>query len=151
VLGCVYAPRLNEMYFAEKGKGAFLNDEPIHVTDHDNLADCTATTGFACIRARREKNNLPCFGEFAARTRGVRRYGSAAMDLCFVAAGRVDFSWEFPLNLYDVAAGVVIVREAGGTVTDFDGGNHIPQNGIIASNGIVHEQVREIILSHDYR
>lgn len=151
VAGVIFAPRLNEMYAAELGGGATLNGRAIHVSNRSELIQSVASTGFACLRLSLEKNNLATFTAFAPLLRGIRRYGSAALDLCAVAAGRIEFYWEYPLSLYDVAAGAVIVREAGGSVTDFDGGTAFPQNGIVASNAILHDRVRALILEHDYR
>ena len=84
-MGCVYAPLLQELYFAQKGCGAFLNGKAIHVSSREKLEDATAATGFACIRAGLKRNNLPCFSAIVQQVRDIRRYGSAALDLCFVA------------------------------------------------------------------
>ena len=149
--GAVYAPRMNELFYAEAGKGALLNGRAIHVSDRSELIESTFATGFACLRSGCEKNNLECFTAIMPLVREMRRGGSAALDLCMTAAGRFDFYWEHPLHIYDVAAGIVILREAGGKVTDFDGGDKMPERGLLASNGLLHEKVRSLILRHDYR
>ena len=144
--GVVYAPRLDELYAAETGCGATLNGKPIHVSARSELIDSIAVTGFACLRGNLPKNNLKTFCRIAPLVRGIRRIGSAAMDACRVASGLMEFFWEHPLSLHDVAAATVIVREAGGTVTDFDGGNDFPKKGILVSNGLLHETARKLIL-----
>lgn len=149
--GVVYAPRLDELYAAETGCGAALNGKPIHVSARSELIESIAITGFACLRANLPKNNLKTFCRIAPLVRGIRRIGSAALDACRVASGLVEFFWEHPLSLYDVAAAAVIVREAGGTVTDFDGGDDFPRKGILFSNGLLHETARSLILENDYR
>lgn len=144
--GAVCAPRLNELYSAQAGKGSFLNGERIHVSGRDQLVHCVAETGFACLRAGRKKNNLPHFCRIAPLVRDIRRLGSAAIDLAFVAAGRSDFFWEMELQPYDIAAGEIILLEAGGRVTDFEGGTDYPvKKGIVASNGIVHDRILELL------
>jgi len=149
--GVIFAPRLNELYAAELGHGATLNGKPIRVSACRELIGTLAVTGFACLRANLPKNNLPAFCRIAPLVRGIRRFGSAALDLCHAAAGRIGFYWEYPLSLYDIAAGAIILREAGGTVTDFDGGEDFPQKGILGSNGLLHETVRKLVLENDYR
>lgn len=151
VAGVIYAPLLNQLYEAQTGCGATLNGKPIRVSGKNRLVESIGVTGFGCLRANLQKNNLPVFSRIAPLLRGVRRSGSAALDLCTVAAGNVEFFWEYPLGLYDVAAGMLIVREAGGVVTDFDNGNRVPERGVLASNGLLHETVRAMILEDDYR
>jgi len=152
IAGVIHAPKLNELFFAEAGRGAFFNGERIHVSNRSELEESCAATGFVCLRSGNiEKNNLKTFCAIVPLLRGIRRYGSAALDMAYVACGRLEFFWEYPLNLYDVAAGTIIVREAGGLVTDYDRGNEFPQRGILCSNGLVHESIRRIILEHDYR
>jgi len=144
--GAVSAPRLGELYSARLGCGAFLNGEPIHVSKRDKLVNCLAETGFACLRAGRVPNNLPHFCRIAPLVRDIRRQGSAAIDMAFVAAGRADFFWEMELQPYDIAAGEIILLEAGGRVTDFSGGDDYPvKKGIVASNGLVHDQVLSLL------
>ena len=141
VMGAVYAPALNDYYAAEKGKGAFKNGVPIHVSSEENLGDAMVATGFACLRSYLTDNNLERFGRIAQKTTGQRRFGSAAMDLCLVADGQVDAFWEQELNLYDVAAGALIAKEAGGTVTDFQGNEGIFPKQILATNGKILDQL----------
>jgi len=135
IAGAVYAPALNDYYCAEKGKGAWKNGLPISVSSEENLGDSMVATGFACLRSYLNDNNLERFGRIAQKTTGQRRFGSAAMDLCLVADGQVDAFWEQELNLYDIAAGALIVQEAGGSITDFQGNNGIFPKQILATNG----------------
>lgn len=152
IAGTIYSPRTCELFAAEQGAGATLNGEKIHPSDKRELIQCIGTTGFACLRANLARNNLEAFCHIAPLLRDVHRTGSAALDLCDIACGRCDFFWEYPLGLYDVAAGIVIIRESGGIVSDFDNGIAMPQRGIIAScNETIHEQVRPLVLQHDYR
>ncbi|MHC4988773.1 MAG: inositol monophosphatase family protein, partial [Planctomycetota bacterium] len=147
ILAAVYAPVLGELFMAEKGKGATLNGQPICVSDSTDLSDCVCTTGFACLRANLERNNLPLINRIAPKLRGLRILGSAAMDLCYVACGRTDGSWELNLNIYDIAAGMLICTEAGGTVTDFSGhGTDNLPGEILATNGKLHTQLAEILI-----
>jgi myo-inositol-1(or 4)-monophosphatase len=141
VLGVVYAPVFNDLYFAEKGKGAFKNGERIAVSDETELSDAMVATGFACLRSYLTDNNLERFTRIAQQTAGQRRFGSAALDLCFVADGQVDAFWEQELNLYDVAAGALIVQEAGGTLTDFKGNPGLFPKQILATNGKIFAQI----------
>jgi len=134
IYGAVLAPRMDELFFAEKNSGAFLNNLPICVTQTDKLVNCVMATGFACLRANLSDNNLKYFNKIAPQLRDIRRYGSAAIDLCYVACGRFDGFWEMNLNLYDIAAGAFIVEQAGGVVCDFNGNSNFPDRGIIASN-----------------
>ncbi len=146
VAGVVYAPVLDQMFFAEKGKGATVNGQPIHVSKREPLIQSVLTTGFACIRDGQKKNNLEAFSRIMLRVRDIRRHGSAALDLAWVAAGKMDGYWERCLNIYDVAAGVLLVKEAGGRVCDFSGGEEYPKNGIVATNGRVHEELMKLLV-----
>ena len=137
VMGAVYAPALNDYYCAEQGKGASKNGLAISVSIVDNLAESMVATGFACLRSYLEENNLLRFARIAQSTTGQRRYGSAAVDLCLVADGQVDAFWEQELNLYDVAAGALIAKEAGATLTDFKGNAGIFPKQILATNGLI--------------
>ena len=134
ILGGVYAPALDQLFFAEKGGGAFLNGESIQVSRCEKLIDSVMATGFACLRAGLTKNNLTHFNRIVPLLRDIRRFGSAALDLCYVACGKVDGFWEMELNLYDIAAGALIAEEAGAIVSDFSGGNLYPEQGIVAAN-----------------
>lgn len=138
IYGAVYAPVLDELFYAEKGRGAFLNNREISISPTPALDQAVMATGFACLRAGWEQNNLAHLSRIAPKLRDVRRYGSAALDLCYTACGRLDGYWEMNLNLYDIAAGVLILREAGGIVSDFKGAGRFPEDGIAAANPDLH-------------
>ncbi len=139
--GAVYAPMLNELYYAEAGKGATVNGQPIHTRNHGKLRTSVVATGFSCVRAGWEENNLRFFDAISMEARGVRRFGSAALDCCGVARGRLDAFWELNLNPYDIAAGAIIVLEAGGVVSDLSGGDQFPQQGFIVSNTTIYPEM----------
>jgi len=143
ILGAVYAPVFDDLYVAEKGKGATCNGEPISVSTRSELIESVLGTGFACVRADAEHNNIPYFSDILPRVRGMRRYGSASVDLCLVAAGIMDGFWELNLNAYDIAAGALIVAEAGGTISDFTGGTENLPGEIVATNGPLHPALIE--------
>lgn len=143
-LGVVYAPALGQLFSAEKDGGAYLNDtEKLRVSSTDQLLQSVLATGFACIRADREINNLVYLAEILPKIRDMRRCGSAAIDLAYVAAGKVDGFWEMDLNIYDIAAGVLLVQEAGGKVSDMLGKANYPGDGIVASNPFLFENILE--------
>lgn len=134
--GVVYAPALGQLFSAERGKGAFLNGrERLTVSTTDEMINVLLATGFACLRAGRKTNNLVYLNQILPKIRDIRRCGSAAIDLAYVAAGKVDGFWEMDLNIYDIAAGVLLVEEAGGEVLDMKGGNEFPEMGTLATNG----------------
>jgi myo-inositol-1(or 4)-monophosphatase len=139
IAGVVYDPTRDEMFAAEFGGGARLNDTPIHVSATKKLGECLIATGFPS--QKRHKNpNIYFYHQLTLRTHGVRRAGSAALDLCNVASGRFDGFWEFNLNAWDTAAGVLIAEEAGAKVTDFSGGEfQIASRETVATNGLVHD------------
>lgn len=139
VAAVVYDPTRNELFSAERGKGAHLNGSPIHVSQAAQLKECLVATGFPS--QKRHKNpNIHFYHQITLRTHGVRRAGSAALDLCNVACGRFDGFWEFNLNPWDTAAGVLIIEEAGGKVTRFDGSPfQIDSRETLGSNGLVHD------------
>jgi len=141
IMGVVYAPALNDFYCAEQGKGAIKNGLAISVSSVDNLAESMVATGFACLRSYLEDNNLQRFAKIAQSTTGQRRFGSAAVDLCLVADGQVDAFWEQELNLYDVAAGALIAKEAGATLTDFQGNVGVFPKQILATNGLILNEI----------
>ena len=141
VFGAVFAPALDDYYCAEKGQGAWRNGKPIRVSDIDDLGEAMIGTGFACLRSYLENNNLERFCRIAQATTGQRRLGSAAVDICLVADGQLDAFWEQELNLYDVAAGVLIAKEAGATVTDFQGNVAIFPKQILITNGKILNQL----------
>lgn len=141
IAGIVYAPALNDYYCAQKGQGAWKNGESIQVSIEDELENSMIGTGFACLRSHLENNNLERFCRIANRTTGQRRLGSAAIDVCLVADGQLDAFWEQELNLYDVAAGAVIAREAGATVTDFQGNEGLFPKQVLITNGKLLSQI----------
>ncbi len=146
VVGVVYDPMRDEMFSAVKGKGATLNGNRIRVSSVEELDKSLLSTGFPYdIRESRE-NNLQHFSNFAIRTQAVRRCGSAAIDLCYVACGRFDGFWEMKLNPWDVAAGVVIVEEAGGRTSDFRGEKvDVFGKEVVASNDRIHMQMIKVL------
>jgi myo-inositol-1(or 4)-monophosphatase len=142
VVGVVYNPMADEMFVAERGGGAFLNDEKMTVSAESSLDSSLLATGFPPNTINNMHNNLESFKYLTSQCHGVRRDGSAALDLCFVAAGRLDGFWERKLAPWDVAAGSLIVEEAGGQVTNLEGGPMVMANGhILATNKLIHGQV----------
>ncbi len=148
VAGCVHAPYLRETYSAAAGEGATLNGEPVRVSAEADLSKALLCTGFAYKRNEVEENNLDNFVRMELLARGVRRLGSAALDLAFVACGRFDGFWELWLSPWDVCAGIVLVREAGGVVTEI-GGESDPLFGdsILAAGPALHTVLREAKLT----
>jgi len=139
IAGVVYDPTRDEMFSASLGGGAHLNGQPIHVSKIENLAECLLATGFPSHK-RHQNPNIHFYHQITLRTHGLRRAGSAALDLCCVACGRFEGFWEFNLNPWDTAAGVLLVQEAGGQVSDFYGGPfQIDSKQTLASNGLVHK------------
>lgn len=142
IMGAVFNPFINEFFFAEKGKGATLNGEPISVSKKDSVQHAILVTGFPYTYVNDENGPLETFGRFIRAGIPVRRFGSAAIDLCWVACGRLDGYFEHKLNAWDSAAGYLIVKEAGGKVTDFDGNEYSPyQPKLIATNGVIHDEL----------
>jgi myo-inositol-1(or 4)-monophosphatase len=142
ILGVVYNPMADELFWAERSKGARMNDEVIRVSKVETLAESLLATGFPPDTANSAENNFKQFGELTNLCQGVRRDGSAALDQCFVACGRLDGFWERRLSPWDVAAGSLIVVEAGGTVTNFaNGALDLSTGQILATNGKVHSQI----------
>jgi myo-inositol-1(or 4)-monophosphatase len=139
IAGVIYDPTRNELFAAEQGSGAYLNQQRIHVSKTANLAECLVATGFPSHK-RHKNPNIFFYHQISLHTHGVRRAGSAALDLCYVACGRLDGFWEFNLNSWDTAAGVLIIQEAGGKVSDFKGGPfQLDSRETLASNGLVHQ------------
>src|SRR5918993_2865588 len=139
VMGAVYNPMMNEFFFAEKGKGATLNDKPIMVSDKSEMGKSCMATGFPYTYLDQPNGPLHVFEKFIRQGIAVRRLGSAAIDLCWVASGRFDAYYEHKLESWDSAAGSIIVTEAGGTVTDFSGEPFsVYQKQLLASNGKIH-------------
>ena len=140
-VGVLYDPTRNELFAAERGRGATLNGNPIHVSKTTRLAESILGTGFPSHK-RHKNPNIYFYQQITLRSHGVRRAGSAALDLANVAAGRYDGFWEFNLNPWDTAAGVLIVREAGGKVTRFDGTPfRLDSREVLATNGLIHDEV----------
>ena len=145
-MGVVYNPFMNELFFAQRGYGATLNTTTIHVSQTKNLINSCLVTGFPYTYLDMPNGPLEVFSKFIRNGIPVRRLGSAAIDLCWVAAGRFDGFFEHKLNAWDSAAGFLIVEEAGGRVTDMNGNYYNPyQPGLVASNGIIHDQLMEVI------
>lgn len=146
IAGLVYDPVKDEMFTAEKGKGAFLNGETISVSKSDEIKHSHVCTGFMHEVEWMVEANIRHFGNFIRRARAVRRDGSAALDLCYVACGRFDGFWELGLNPWDTAAAVLIVKEAGGHVSKFTGDEYsIYDKEILATNSIIDDQMIEIL------
>ena len=141
VAAIIYDPMRDELFVAEQGRGALLNGKPMHVSRTPELAESLVATGFPS-RKRHASPNIHFYQEFTLRSHGVRRAGSAALDLAYVAAGRLEAFWEFTLNPWDTAAGILLVEEAGGRVTDFSGGHFkLDSREILASNGLIHGEL----------
>ena len=144
IAGAVFNPVSGELFTAARGEGAYLNEQRIRVSLVDKLANSLVATGFP-THQRKRSANMNYYWEFTLRSHGVRRDGSAALDLCSVACGRFDAFWEFSLNSWDTAAGVLLVREAGGIVTDLGGGPYHPGGPhLLASNGLIHDEMKEV-------
>ena len=141
VAAVIYDPMRDELFTAEKGRGAQLNGKALHVSRNAMLAEALVATGFPS-RKRHQSPNIHFYQEFTLRSHGVRRAGSAALDLAYVAAGRMDAFWEFNLNPWDTAAGILLVEEAGGRVTDFSGRQYrLASDEVLASNGFIHQEM----------
>lgn len=145
-IGIVYLPYFKSLYHAEKGKGAFCNGKRIQVSRTDKLINALVVTGFACIRDEEKIDNMEYFRKVIYQARGVRRDGSAAIDLCYVAQGTFDLFWEMSLSPWDIAAGVLLVQEAGGMVTDYDNQSAFEEKKrLLASNGLLHQEFLKLI------
>jgi myo-inositol-1(or 4)-monophosphatase len=141
VAAVIYDPMRDELFTAERGRGAFVNGRPLHVSAIPVLAEALLATGFPS-RKRHNSPNVHFYHEFTLRSHGVRRAGSAALDLAYVASGRLDAFWEFNLNPWDTAAGILLIEEAGGTVTDFSGKPYrLDSREILASNGKIQSEL----------
>jgi myo-inositol-1(or 4)-monophosphatase len=145
-VAAVYDPTRRELFTAERGGGAFLNGQPIHVSPAERLVDAMLVTGFPYDVHRRVEEIVGLFGAFVGRARAVRRLGSAAIDLCYVAAGRMDGFWESDLKPWDIAGGALLVEEAGGRITGLAGEPFKSRGGhVLASNGLVHDAMLQVI------
>ena len=148
-VAAIYDPSRQELFTAERGTGAFLNGAAVRPSGTSALLDALLVTGFPYDIHRRTDEMIRLFAAFLGTARAVRRLGSAALDLCYVAAGRFDGFWEQYLKPWDVAAGALIVEEAGGRVTGMDGEPFDPAAGhLIASNGPVHDAIEAVVRSH---
>jgi myo-inositol-1(or 4)-monophosphatase len=145
-VAAIYDPTRRELFTAERGMGARVNGDPLQVSGTTTLIDALLVTGFPYDVHRRAGDLVDLFGEFLARARAVRRLGSAALDLCYVAAGRLDGFWEQHLKPWDVAAGALILEEAGGRITGIDGTPFDAAAGhLVASNGALHDHMVAVI------
>lgn len=146
LLGAVYNPMMNEMFFAEKGKGATLNGMPISVSKKSDFRKACLVTGFPYKWPDMAEHPIKVFERFVLEGLPVRRLGSAAIDLCWVACGRFDGFWEYNLSSWDVAAGYLIVEEAGGRITNFDGDRYsVFDKQTLATNGLIHDEMLGLI------
>ncbi len=146
ILGTVYNPMMNELFFAEKGKGAFLNDKPISVSQKSDFRKACLVTGFPYKWPDSREHPIRVFERFIMEGLPVRRLGSAAIDLCWVACGRFDGFWEYNLSSWDVAAGYLIVQEAGGRITNFEGDPYsVFDKETLATNGNIHDEMLRLI------
>ena len=148
VLGMVYEVNKEELFSAIKGQGAFCNDKPIHVSERATLDESLLATGFPYNKFEETDNYLKILKEFMFISHGIRRLGSAAVDLCYVASGRFEGFYEYNLNPWDVAAGILIVQEAGGHVSDFQGGQDYLFGKHIIAAGKVHNAMQQTIIKH---
>ena len=144
VLGVAYSPIMNELFLAQKGEGAFLNGNRIQVSRTQKLSESLLATGFPNLAGIQE--NVKHFLNFINKAQGIRRDGSAVLDLCYLACGRFDGFWELYLKPWDVAAGSLIIQEAGGAITDFRGNTFsIYSDETLASNGLIHREMVEVL------
>lgn len=146
VAGVIYNPAMDELYVAEKGRGAYLNDRRMRVANRSSINDAVVCTGIPHLGRGNHSRHLVQQKAVMSKVAGVRRLGAAALDLAFLAAGRYDGFWEYDLSPWDIGAGIIIVREAGGLVSDMDGRHQMFEKGnIIAGNEIMQKQLMEIL------
>ncbi len=144
IAGVIYDPLRDELFLTEKGKGAWLNGRQIHVSKTRHLQEALTGTGFPS-KKRHESPNIHFYQEFTLRSHGVRRAGSAAIDLAYVACGRLDAYWEFKLNPWDTSAGSLLVTEAGGTMSSFDGSKFkLDSKEVFATNGLIFDEMKTL-------
>lgn len=149
-MGAVYNPNLDELYWAQRGKGAWVGERQMRVSNNGSISTCLFATGFPSDSKAAKINNMAQFATVTDLSQGVRRDGSAALDLSFVACGRLDGFWELKLAPWDLAAGTIIVEEAGGMVTNLVGGPFDINSGhVVATNGAVHRQLLEALSFSD--
>jgi myo-inositol-1(or 4)-monophosphatase len=153
IIGVVHNPVYNQCFHAILNCGAFLNNSPINTSSTNTLSKSLLVTGFPYIHDARWKASFKLFEEFYSRNQGMRRLGAAALDFCFVAMGRFDGFYEFNLKPWDVCAGDLVLREAGGQTSDWDGITQMPFSGnrILASNGHLHSKMSDILMQKKYR
>ncbi|MFQ5863996.1 MAG: inositol monophosphatase family protein [bacterium] len=146
LVGAVLDPVRNELFYAEKGKGAFLNETSIHVSKTNDLSQCLLATGFPFRAKHLTDSYFEAFTKLFHQVSDFRRAGAAALDLAYLACGRLDGFWEITLNPWDIAAGAILIEEAGGKVSDLWGGDtHLKTGNIVASNGIIHDEVTKVV------
>jgi myo-inositol-1(or 4)-monophosphatase len=146
VAGCIYNPAANELFWAEKGVGAFLNDRRLRVSGRREMVQALFATGIPFAKVTRKAEFTATLARLMPQVAGVRRFGSAALDLAWVAAGRYDGYWELGVNRWDIAAGLVLVREAGGIVTDPAGGDGFYETGnLVCGNPALQPKLREVV------
>jgi len=151
VLGVVYDPVRNEIFWSEKGKGAYLNDKKLKASENSILKKTLVATGFPFRWREYEAVYMKCFKNVFDNVSDIRRTGSAALDICYTACGRLDAYWEFGLSPWDIAAGSLIALEGGAVITDFKGGdNHIYSGNVLVANKHVHEDLLNIIKQYDW-
>lgn len=149
IAGVVYEPNLDECFYAWEGSKAYLNDKELEVSDSDNLADSLIATGFPYSKDQKLKNYMSLLQDLLETSHGMRRLGSAAVDLSYVAAGRYEAFYEYGLNPWDIAAGAFIVQQAGGKVSDFKGGsNYADGKEIVATNAAMHNELIKKVQKH---
>jgi myo-inositol-1(or 4)-monophosphatase len=151
LVGVVYDATRDHMHTAIKGQGAKLNGETLHISNTRNLIDSVISSGFPASDVNHLEEHLHLWGTFMQRTRGFRRLGSASLELAYVASGRLEAFWERNLNPWDVMAGILLVEEAGGMVTDFENGKTPQQHDkadYVASNGHLHQAILDILNNH---
>lgn len=150
LLGVIYDPLLDELFLAQRDGGAFLNGSSIHVSRTSDLSSSLLATGFPYDIRVNPDNNLGKFNRMALRARAIRRAGSAALDLAYLAAGRFDGYWELRLQPWDRAAGALMVTEAGGCASDLEGKEHtLDSEAIVASNGLIHSGMLGVLVEPD--
>ena len=146
VAGVIYNPAANELFWAEKGMGAFLNDKRLRVSGRREMKEALFATGIPFAAAPKRAEFSHTLARLMPQVAGVRRFGAAALDLAWVAAGRYDGYWELNLNKWDMAAGLVMVKEAGGFVTDPEGGDPYAQGNVVAGNQALHGKLRDVVV-----
>ena len=148
VLGVIYDPMREEMFVAVRGGGLYLNEKKLHVSDVSDLSRSLLVTGFPYDIRKSKDNNLNFFNAMAIKVQAIRRAGSAALDLAYIAAGRFDGFWELKLKPWDTAAGCLMVEEAGGFISDIAGSKwHLQSPNLLASNGLIHHQMISVLSS----